>query len=205
MGLSHDEAGWRPARHWLLPAALIGIVIVLQVGGDPVRMALQYDSNRIAGGEFLRLFTGHLVHLGWPHVLLNTAGLLLVWSLVGGAFSLTQWLVVILASVASIDAGIWLLLPQLDWYVGLSGVLHGVLAAGIVGLWSIRRAEALILAAALILKLSYEGLVGPLPGSEQAAGGPVVTLAHLLGAMGGAAVAWPLARTRRPPGGPGGR
>ncbi len=205
MGLSQGEASWRPARHWLLPAVLIGIVIVLQAGGEPVRLALQYDNNRIAGGEFLRLFTGHLVHLGWPHVLLNAAGLLLVWSLVGGGFSLLHWLAVMLASMAAIDAGIWLLLPQLDWYVGLSGVLHGVLSAGIVGLWPFRRAEALILGAALVLKLAFEALIGPLPGSEQAAGGPVVTLAHLLGAIGGVAVGWPLARSRRrlrTPGGP---
>ncbi len=208
MGLSQDDAIWRPDRHWLLPAALIVIALLLQAGGEPVRLALQYDNNRIADGEFLRLLSGHLVHLGWSHALLNVAGLLLVWTLVGGGFGAAQWLAVVLASMASIDAGLWLLLPQLDWYVGLSGVLHGVLSAGIVGLWPARRAESLILAAALILKLVYEALVGPMPGSEQAAGGPVVTLAHLCGAIGGAAVAWPMARARpavRPASGPAGR
>ena len=36
------------------------------------------------------------------------------------------------ASVAMIDLGFVLFEPQLDWYVGLSGVLHGALAAGAV-------------------------------------------------------------------------
>ena len=43
-----------------------------------------------------------------------------------------------------------------------------------------------VLWAAVVAKLAYEQLVGPLPGSEAAAGGAVVVNAHLYGAIGGA-------------------
>ncbi len=69
--------------------------------------------------------------------------------------------------------------------MGLSGVLHGMLAAGAIGLWQERRPEAAALAILLAAKLTYEALVGPVPGSEATAGGAVVTEAHLYGAIGG--------------------
>ncbi|MDH3747622.1 MAG: rhombosortase [Gammaproteobacteria bacterium] len=185
MGLRQDVQIRHRASRWLLPALLVIVVLALQAGGDTARLALQYDREMIAAGEVFRLLTGHIVHLGWPHLVLNVVGLLLVWFLVGSAHAWWRWLAIIAASAAIIDIGFWYLIPRLEWYVGLSGVLHGVLAAGVVGLWSSRRNEALILAIALVFKLLYESVIGPLPGSENTAGGIVITEAHLFGALGG--------------------
>jgi len=113
------------------------------------------------------------------------AGLWLVWALVGRGFRTMQWLLIVLVSVAAIDAGLWVGTPNLGWYVGLSGVLHGMLAAGVIGVWADRRREAVILATVLAAKLGWEALVGPMPGSEATAGGAVITEAHLFGAIGG--------------------
>ena len=43
-----------------------------------------------------------------------------------------------------------------------------------------------ILGAALIAKLVYEALVGPLPGSAESSGGAVIVAAHVYGAIAGA-------------------
>jgi len=150
------------------------------------REALRFDREAIAAGEAWRLVTGHLVHLGTRHMLLNSAGLLLVGLLVGREYRLRDWAAVSLASIASIDAGLWWLTPSLDWYVGLSGVLHGWFAAGIVGALLKRRPDAWLLLGLLLGKLILEQLQGALPGSAAAAGGPVVVDAHLYGAVGGA-------------------
>lgn len=174
---------------WLLPAALTLVALGLQLAGDDGQLAFRYARDAILGGDAYRLLSGHLVHLGWSHFVLNIVGLLLVWYLVGGAFSPGRWLLVLAAAVAAIDLGFWYLLPGLDWYVGLSGVLHGVFAAGSIAIWAERRMESLIFCAALIAKLLYEALAGPLPGSEASAGGVVITEAHLFGACGGAAAA----------------
>jgi hypothetical protein len=62
-----------------------------------------------------------------------------------------------------------------------------MLLAGAVGLWRTRRVEAAVIILAVCAKLVYESLVGPLPGTASAAGGTVITAAHLYGGLGGLA------------------
>ncbi len=100
------------------------------------------------------------------------------------------------ASVAAIDLGLWFGSPQLEWYVGLSGLLHGMLAAGIVAGFAERNVEALILAVVVTGKLAWEQFAGPLPGSEATSGGAVIVDAHLYGVIGGALAAAALIRVR---------
>jgi rhomboid family GlyGly-CTERM serine protease len=116
---------------------------------------------------------------------LNGAGLLLVWFLVGEFLRARQWLVVTLISILGMDIGFWFLQPQLQWYVGLSGLLHGFLFAGIVAGCRKRKVEMAVLGIIVVGKLVYEALVGPLPGSELTSGGAVITAAHLYGAISG--------------------
>lgn len=160
-------------------------------------MLLRFDRGGIANGEAWRLLSGHAVHLGISHWLLNIAGLGLVWYLVGDAFDWRRWLIVVASGIAAIDAGLWMLNPSLNWYVGLSGLLHGLLVAGIVGTWHRRRFEAAILGAIVTAKLGYEQLAGPLPGSELTSGGAVVVDAHLYGAIGGLVAGAALISLRR--------
>jgi hypothetical protein len=80
--------------------------------------------------------------------------------------------------------------------VGSSGALHGVLAAGTLA--HLRRGDfdGWILAVFLVAKLAYEQWSGALP----FAGGtmPVVTDAHLYGALGGLAAAAAMTPNRQP-------
>ena len=71
------------------------------------------------------------------------------------------------------------------WYVGLSGVLHGLVAAGALALLLRREALGAVLALGLCAKLGYEQLAGPVPFTAESVGGPVVVAAHLYGAAGG--------------------
>jgi hypothetical protein len=93
--------------------------------------------------------------------------------------------------VLCIDLGMWLLMPQLQWYVGLSGVLHAVLAAGTVVWWKTEpRLLAVLLTLILVGKLIWEQTQGALPLSGDL---PVVVNAHLYGEVGGllgAAMRW---------------
>lgn len=174
------------AGQYGLPGLIALLAVLGQAGGETVRDALQYDRHAIVDGEYYRLLTGHLVHLGWPHLLLNLAGLALIWLLVGDRYNRLQWLAVLAGTAVLIDAAFWYFLPELRWYVGLSGVLHGLLVAGAIVLLSVRRVEGIILLSAVSAKLVYEYLLGPMPGSTSSVGGNVVTEAHLYGAIGGA-------------------
>ena len=64
----------------LLPVLIIAIALLLEVAGDSATALLRYDREVIGNGELWRLLTGHLVHLGWSHFLLNAIGLALVWA-----------------------------------------------------------------------------------------------------------------------------
>lgn len=172
-------------RVWAIPVATMAAAAALELRGDWSRVWLSYERDPIASGQVWRLLSGHFVHLGPAHLLLNVAGLLLVWALVGRSLPARRWLAVGAVSMAAIDAGFWVQQPQLQWYVGLSGLLHGLLAAGVFAEIRAGRRDAWLLAAMLAFKLVYETAAGPMPGSEAAAGGPVVVAAHLYGAIGG--------------------
>jgi rhomboid family GlyGly-CTERM serine protease len=179
MGLRHA------LKVGLLPAILVAVPLLLTVGGERLRVALRFDRTGIEAGEWYRLLTGHFTHLGWSHVALNAVGLGLCWLLVGQAYTLLQWLFVIAVCLVVMDLGFWLLVPELEWYVGLSGLLHGMLAAGALEGIRRRSPEQALVLAIIVIKVVYESVTGPLPGSEQATGGPVVTEAHLFGMVGG--------------------
>jgi rhomboid family GlyGly-CTERM serine protease len=184
-----DLAVRRRIAAWWLPAVLVFTSGVFELFGDAGRSLLRFDRTAIAHAEVWRLLSGHFVHLGPSHYLLNATGLVLTWLLVGLHFTARQWLCVVVASAAGIDAGLWFLVPQLDWYVGMSGLLHGMLAAGVVNGFKTMPREASLIGIVLLLKITFEQLIGPLPGSEQSTGGDVVVDAHLYGALTGAAVA----------------
>ena len=179
------NAAATPAMTWLFPVIYISLSILVMMTGDLGKEALRYDRVWIGQGEAWRLISGHFTHLGWSHLALNSVGLLLVWYLVGKAYTLRSWAMVIGMTLATMDAGFWLLNPELYWYVGMSGLLHGLLAAGIVARWNSIDAETVILILLIIAKIAWEQFSGPVPGSESTSGGPVVVDAHLYGALGG--------------------
>lgn len=198
MGLGQDErnAPGRALLDWLLPLLIAGFAIAIELSGDAGRELLRYDRPGIGNGEAWRLVSGHLAHLNPSHLLLNLAGLLLIWHLVRRYLDAGSWWIVVAVSIAGIDLGLWFFEPQLYWYVGLSGVLHGLLAGGVVGGLRTRRIDVLILGTALIAKIAYEQFVGALPGSEEATGGAVVVAAHAWGALAGAVAAAIMIRVR---------
>lgn len=173
-------------RSHALPLVLALLATLFALLGDSASHWLRYDRTAILDGQWWRLISGNLVHLGWPHLLLNLAGLILVWLLFRHTISTRNWIIVTTLSAVAVGGGLLMFDPALEWYVGLSGVLHGLFAAGLVAaLCAGSRADWLL----LILfgaKLAWEQLVGTMPGTAELAGGNVIVDAHLYGAIGGA-------------------
>ncbi len=172
-------------RGLALGALCLGLV-ALTAGGEGTRQLLRYERTGLARGQWWRAVTAHLVHLDLRHALLNCGGLVLVWALFARDYSPRRWLLIVLTGAAAIDAGLWFGDSTVQWYVGSSGVLHGVMAAGALAHLRRGELEGWVLAALLAAKVLYEHLVGPLPfsGSD-----PVVVDAHLYGVLGGTAAA----------------
>jgi rhomboid family GlyGly-CTERM serine protease len=177
---------------------LIGVCLVLalpELGGEGVRNALSYDRAALAQGEWWRILTAHFVHLDARHALLIGLGVVLMWALFARDYSPLRWLALYLFSALVISAGLWLLNPEIQWYVGASGALHGVMTAGTLAHLRRRDLDGWILATFIIAKLVYEQVAGSMPFSGAA---HTVVDAHLYGAVGGLGLALFLRSNREP-------
>lgn len=184
---------WQRGHLWLI-GALIFAVVLLAFAGDDARQVLRYERSAILRGQLWRLLTGHLVHGNTWHLVLNLAGMGLVALLFGRDYTPRQWLGILLVAVATIDAAFVFYEPQLQWYVGLSGVLHGAIAAGLIAWWRYENRYLTILVAVFLLaKIAWEQTRGAMPFSGDM---PVIVDAHLFGAIGGASGAWVVAASR---------
>ncbi|VAW51401.1 hypothetical protein MNBD_GAMMA06-663 [hydrothermal vent metagenome] len=145
----------------------------------------RFNRQLVEQGHVWLLFTGHIVHLNWQHWALNMAGLAIVAFFFSTHATIKQWLVVIFVSASMINIGLWLWMPEIRFYVGLSGVLHGLFLYGALREIRFYPVSGYVLTVVLISKLLWEFFNGALPGSEDMVGGRVLTEAHLFGAIGG--------------------
>jgi len=187
MGLRELKANEHKSARglWLIPGIIIGCSILILLSGEAGRELLRYDRVWIGQGESWRFLSGHLTHLGTSHLALNGAGLLLVWFLVGNAYAVRNWVIIIGVTLIVMNLGFWFLMPELYWYVGMSGLLHGLLVAGMVPKFRQIDVETVVLIVLLSAKVGWEQFNGPVPGSELSSGGPVIVNSHLYGLVGG--------------------
>jgi rhomboid family GlyGly-CTERM serine protease len=169
-------------RSWVAVALLMA---VLQAMPDEWRAMLRYDQDALATGEVWRIFSANFIHLGWNHLLLNMAGFMLIGWLFADEAPPMVWFIVLLVCGAASSLGLYWFTPDAYWVVGMSGALHGLFVFGALS-WiahSYHMGWGLLLVVAG--KLLWEQMMGAMPLSEGIVGGPVVTDAHLWGAIGG--------------------
>jgi len=149
---------------------------------DPLR----YDRSAILNGEVWRILTGNLVHADMRHWIVNILGLWILWLIYSNDYRKKhEMLLVIFLTSLGTSTGLLLFEPQLQWYVGLSGALHGLFAAGIILSFRTEPGFQTILVLLLFTKLMYEQIIGPMPSSEDAISIPVIVNSHLYGAISG--------------------
>ena len=100
------------------------MVIVLQGYGDTILPKLRYESTLFHTKEYWRLLSGHFVHLSWMHAFLNLVGVWMLAFIFDEIVKLTTLLISILFIAMGVSLGLFYLNPDIDWYVGLSGVLE---------------------------------------------------------------------------------
>src|SRR5688572_12162128 len=175
--------------------ATVALFLLPEIDGAAARDALSYQRAALAEGQWWRLLTAHFVHLDLEHAALNAMGLVLMWALFARDYPPPGWLAIYLGTALTVSAGLWWFSPEVGWYVGASGALHGVMTAGTLA--HLRRGDldGWILATFIVLKLGYEQFAGALP----FAGSPdTVVDAHLYGAIAGVVLALGLGSRRRP-------
>jgi rhomboid family GlyGly-CTERM serine protease len=150
------------------------------------QQGLEFQYRAIGEGELWRLISGHLVHLGGEHLLMNLLGLWLIWALLlrfktGPNCALAFFLLTLGTSLC-----LYLLSPEIAWYQGLSGVLHGLLVWALLSQWQSSPGTHGVILGLVACKLTWEQVSGPLPGSSELVRGRIIVEAHLYGALSGA-------------------
>ncbi|HPE00852.1 MAG TPA: rhombosortase [Burkholderiaceae bacterium] len=143
------------------------------------------------GDEPWRALSGHLAHLSWLHWAVNAVALVLVAALLAPWMSAREQAATLAVTGLGVAGSLAVLWPEVAWYRGLSGALHGLFFAGVL-LWWARAARAarwlpgLLLAGGLV-KLGLEQAWRFEPAPLAWLGAPAVAPAHLAGALVGLA------------------
>ncbi len=179
-----------PPWRAMLPAAVLTLIMLLaQLLPEIYQLMLRYDRLALADGEYWRLLTANIIHLGWGHFGLNVAGLWLIVWLYAADRSCLDWLVGLLITGFATSWGVHLFSGDIFWMLGLSGALHGLFVLGAIGLIMAGDGFGWGLLLGVGGKLAFEQFAGEVPFTAAIVGGSVVTDAHLWGSMGGVVAA----------------
>ncbi len=186
---------------WML-CLLVSCLAVTATAWPDGLERLRYDRLGLASWEVWRIFSAHLVHLNAYHLFFNLFGMAIICELQWGTMPLRHGFGLIGFSGMGISLALWWLCPELEWYAGLSGILHGLWAGcALYGLTSalnsrprtflawldLTRPRSLCLAGLILIaiKLALEYHYGPAASTEQLIGAHVVTASHRYGALAG--------------------
>lgn len=142
---------------------------------------LIYQPEAIVSGEVWRLLTGQLLHINTEHFLYNVTALVMLYFIakklkVNNFFILLVWCLILTG------LNLFFIFPEVVWYVGASGFLHGIFL--ILSVQIINKVNAIfgfILIIGLVSKLLYEYQFGAITNMDIV----VITQAHLSGVLAG--------------------
>ena len=176
----------RPVALWQCALALCMLVAVLQALPPSWRGVLRYEEQALSAGQWWRALTAHGLHLSWPHTGINACGLLLCCALADATWTGRRLLMRMAALSVLVSLLLWTISPQVHDYVGLSGVLYGLIVWMLLPPVLLQRdATAAMVLLAVIGWLSWQSWAGPDPLEQKLIGGYVVTQAHWFGLLGG--------------------
>ena len=170
---------------WKIPGAVVLLSLLATFVVDDLSLMMMYQRNEVLSGELWRLVTAHLVHTGLWHWLINITVFVILWSVFGENWLHWRGILLMVFLAIVISGGLIVLHPELQWYAGLSGILHGLLAAGALQKVLAGQRAYLTLLVILFIKLIVEQWFGYFPLSDGLLAVPVIIDAHLYGAVAG--------------------
>jgi len=187
----------------LLSIALALLMIALGAVQSWSEPWLEFNRRAIAdGNQWWRLLTSHWVHYGRYHLALNLGAFLLCVYILFPKISLRHYSALLIACMLSVGLGIYAFSAEMTYYTGLSGVLHGLLVAGVLLTFKTTPWMNALALGVVTAKIVQEQLPG-FDASHPLLPVPVAVDAHLYGALAGlvwglAVVLWKTRQKRRP-------
>jgi rhomboid family GlyGly-CTERM serine protease len=172
-------------KHILIPFLILLLALLAFIFEQQFSVYLVYQRAAITNGEWWRLLTGHFFHTNNYHLLLNLAALTLLWALHGHYYSIKNYTLLFVFSALTCSVGLYYFTPELQQYVGLSGVLHGIFIWGAI--MDIKQGDktGYLLFIGVWLKIAHEQFYGASVEVANLIGANVAVDAHLWGAIGG--------------------
>lgn len=165
---------------------LLLLAMLMFVLPESVQQLFAYQRADLASAELWRLISGHLLHSNFYHLLLNAGGLLIIMLLHAGyQRQLALWWQ-LLFSALLISCLLYWLQPDIQRYLGLSGILHSLLFFGALLDIKTGKTGGILLTLGILAKIGYEQYQGPDAELGRLISATVAIDAHLYGVISGA-------------------
>lgn len=174
-----------PLKRAIAPVFISLLAVLCHLFNHKLVDLLGYNVNLISKGEVWRLITGHFLHTNNAHLLLNLAGLTLLWCLHGQYFKTKHYLMMFLSCGLLTSIMLYFFSPDLIKYVGLSGVLHSVFVIGAIKDIQHNLTSGYLLLLGVAAKIIHEQMYGADSEISALIAANVAIDAHLLGAISG--------------------
>ena len=154
---------------------------------------MAYDRVLVEDGQWWRLITANLVHLGGWHTLMNLASLWLISFIFQPLLKMSYWIswVLLLYFVNILAMHLWT--PHIIHYVGMSGALYGLIAACATAELRLGVKLSGILLIVVGIKIFIPEMIGVQSEYDEFLGGSVVEESHIIGFIEGLilGLVWP--------------
>ena len=169
----------------LLVIVCTGVIVILQSFGLDAIELFRYENTIFKTGEWWRLLSGHFIHLGWAHLVLNLAGMWIIVFIFHPLVKPMSLLVTTLLLATGTSLGLLLFSSEVVWYIGLSGILHGFITMGAIVNFRSKTWLSILLLAFITTKLLWEQFFADSSTINVIISGKVIYNAHLYGAITG--------------------
>lgn len=159
---------------------VIFLLVVFFLVNDYVEEYLIYDVNAVNNFQFWRFFSANFLHTNLYHMLLNLSAFILIYYLYENNFSFELYIFLFISLCFSITISIYFFSKEIIYYVGLSGVLHGLL---IYSLYLERTKVSYFMIILVYGKVLYEQIIGSNREIEILIDAKVAVDAHFYGVL----------------------
>ncbi|MCW9028710.1 MAG: rhombosortase [Kangiella sp.] len=154
---------------------------------------MAYDRVLVEDGQWWRLITANVIHLGGWHTLMNLASLWLISFIFQPLLKMSYWIswVLLLYFVNILAMHLWT--PHIIHYVGMSGALYGLIAACATAELRLGVKLSGILLIVVGIKIFIPEIIGVQSEYDEFLGGSVVEESHIIGFIEGLilGLVWP--------------
>lgn len=175
-------------KYSLVPFVIVIVSVILALMEPMSSEWFAYDRDQLNNFEWWRLITGHFLHTNITHLLLNTLGLTLLWALHGHYYPAQRCVILFLILCLGTSGSLYIFSPQMQWYVGLSGVLHGLFIIGAYFDIQNKYKTGWLMLVGVWLKVAHEQIYGASEEVTQLIGANVAIDAHLFGTVTGSII-----------------